>query len=1059
MKKRLLIIAILIFVVAMLLGLGACSTTKNEIEIQDSIVSRYGDGIAVLSSYAAPRTATEYKDVQRVKAKINIDTRMSGYHITGLYLPVGEPLTITVPSNIISNRYTVYINDYLSGTRLSKSISGVTTWEPGIGGVVEIYVQADETTSSVTNSSFNMEIEGGIVMPYYRLGRDSLNQIQQGNGTFAVLDCVNARFYVPTSTLYSENNTCKIDDIYNVLLWWQSAVSFINETLGIASSSRYYTSSVVFGDYQNIYYDLNQNVCITYAPSSYFEKTLFYSNLLDGEAWDLLYNICDYKTKVAGANLAGFIPQDSWVNILSAIDHVVMTNPSEDADIAGNEINWLHDSYMCLNGTFELLKHPTDELYQDYYNVMWKAFFINILHAFGLDKTIEIISEYRNETQPLEVDEFALLISSVLRSDMSMYFNMFPIMQISEETKNKMSGNQLYVPVQTKFTLGSADNTFYLGYTVAMGEKAVFDFGGNIVSLVDGWRVEKVVGKHSKLWSKDKENSDTYYYTPSQDHLIDEFDVTLTNGDHTVTLYGRINVVVTVATSKKYMNWTFTNPSTALAEAIEAYDKRSPDYVESIDFAGVTPLDEKDDGVYVLTVTNGCLRVPQGGKYRIYLRNNGRCRVEFGVPKYMFTMFDISIPFTEFTRGHSYDIDLKAGTNYYFNLYLLSTKGSCDAALGIRYIEGENLDISQDLAINAAVIDSNYLIYNGLPDDNIVKFEPPVIYPTGYGFKEAFYQPYELTVDNVESYPKAFSASREIEFAFDELSTSYYTAMERLTEFDIVLKMKGEKRMEYVQFYVNSTSAMIGANIKLTMSNNSNFSEFKEIKLKELTEDESKEGVNVDNKIREGLNTFLFDANKYKYLKITFYADEPFECSFTDLKVGQRFDSSQIVPNTSSSIAYMGGWSDIGEYVCINGSVSQSVNQNSVMSFTALARQICIYGVKDSSYGKMEVYVDGSKVATVDLYSETTMTDQLLYAIDFDLWAEHTVKVMPASDNDIINIDYISYLAVEKEEIRQYSGFIYGIIILPAVIIIALVGAGIADYREKKKRNSKKLSK
>ncbi len=155
----------------------------------------------------------------------------------------------------------------------------------------------------------------------------------------------------------------------------------------------------------------------------------------------------------------------------------------------------------------------------------------------------------------------------------------------------------------------------------------------------------------------------------------------------------------------------------------------------------------------------------------------------------------------------------------------------------------------------------------------------------------------------------------------------------------------------------------------------------------------------------------------------------------------------------------MGGWSDIGEYVCINGSVSQSVNQNSVMSFTALARQICIYGVKDSSYGKMEVYVDGSKVATVDLYSETTMTDQLLYAIDFDLWAEHTVKVMPASDNDIINIDYISYLAVEKEEIRQYSGFIYGIIILPAVLIIALVGAGIADYREKKKRNSKKLSK
>ena len=147
----------------------------------------------------------------------------------------------------------------------------------------------------------------------------------------------------------------------------------------------------------------------------------------------------------------------------------------------------------------------------------------------------------------------------------------------------------------------------------------------------------------------------------------------------------------------------------------------------------------------------------------------------------------------------------------------------------------------------------------------------------------------------------------------------------------------------------------------------------------------------------------------------------------------------------------------IGEYVCINGSVSQSVNQNSVMSFTALARQICIYGVRDSGYGKMDIYVDGSKVETVDLNSETTMTDQLLFAIDFDLWAEHTVKVMPASDEDIINIDYITYLAIEKEEIREYSGFLYAVFILPGVIIIALIGAAIADYRVKKKRNKSKF--
>ncbi len=779
---------------------------------------------------------------------------------------------------------------------------------------------------------------------------------------------------------------------------------------------------------------------VTYAPISYFSKTLFYSNLLEGEAWDLLFNICDYKTRVAGGNADGIISQESLINILCAVDHVVMTNPSGESH---NDINWLHDSYSCLMGTLEILRLPSAEIMQYHQEDLAMAFFINILHSFGLDKTIEIISEYRKETEPLDIDGYALLISSVLRADMSMYFDTFQ-MQLTQETKNKMSGNQLYVPVQTLFTVGSEANSYNLGYTVAMGERAVFDFEGNIVSVVDGWKVEKVVGKNPRLWSKDSERQGVYYYTPSQDALIDEFDVTLSNGDYTITLYGKINVIITVATYKIYEGWKFDNPSTALAEAIDSYDKRTPDYVGSIDFAGVRRRAEVDTSVYVLTLTSGCIRVPQSGKYRFYLRNNGRCRVEFGVPKYMFNMFDISIPFSEFTRGHSYDIDLDADTNYYFNLYLLSTKGGCDAALGVRYIEDESVDDDKDFGIIADIVDSDYLVYNGLSEDKVVKFEPPVIYPTGYGFKDEFYQPYVLTEDNVISYPKALNASNEIEFVFDELNSSYYTALERNSQYDFILKLDGERRMEYVQFFVRNVSSMVGARVKISVANNAEFSDARDIVLKE-------------NQITAGLNTFMFNAVKDKYIKIVFYADENFECSFTDLKMGQHFDASQIVPNTSSSIAYMGGWSDIGEYVCINGSVSQSVNQNSVMSFTALARQICIYGVRDSGYGKMDIYVDGSKVETVDLNSETTMTDQLLFAIDFDLWAEHTVKVMPASDEDIINIDYITYLAIEKEEIREYSGFLYAVFILPGVIIIALIGAAIADYRVKKKRNKSKF--
>ncbi|MDE6362525.1 MAG: hypothetical protein K2L53_06055, partial [Clostridia bacterium] len=390
MRKKSLIIAIIIVVVALLAGLGACSTLKNNIKIQDNVVSRFGDGIAVLSTNLAPRTATEYKDVQRVTAKVNVDARMSGYHITGLYLPAGETLTITVPNTVRLNYYSVFVDTYSTERRVSKYISSVTTeLTSPTGGIVEIFVPAgDEMTSESANASFNMTIEGGIVIPYYRLGRDTLGQIEQGNGAYAVLDCVNTRFYVPTSALYDEDKLCKIDDLYNVLLWWQSAVSFVNETLGIASSSRDYTASIVFGDYSAISYD--SSVRVTYAPISYFEKTLFYSNLLEGEAWDLLFNICDYKTRVAGGDVGGIISQETLINVLCAVDHVVMTNPGEESY---NGINWLHDSYSCLMGTLEILKLPSAEIIQNHQDDLAMAFFINILHSFGLDKTIEIISE------------------------------------------------------------------------------------------------------------------------------------------------------------------------------------------------------------------------------------------------------------------------------------------------------------------------------------------------------------------------------------------------------------------------------------------------------------------------------------------------------------------------------------------------------------------------------------------------------------------------------------------------------------------------------------------
>lgn len=1041
MRKTRLIIVIAIVAVIFGVCLTACTKSQNKIENQDLVVSRFGDGIEILESHVAPTTAQEYKDQRRVRAKINVDARLSGYHITGIYLPAGETLTVEVSNTIAQSGYSVLVNNFTSGIRVTRRISSVRTTirstDAPLGGIVEILV--DRTSEAV--SSFNMTIEGGIVIPYYRLGRDDVEQIESGGGHCAILDCVNTRFYVPTDILYNEDKECVIrDDIYKSLSWWQSAVSFFNNTLEIPSNSSEYTSSVVFGNFgEELKYDEDRKAVV--ADKSYFESFLKYDSLIRGEAWDLLYAISAHKVSVSenfSSSAAGTMIED----ILCSIDNVVMTHFDVATD---SDWKWLINPYTCLEHTLELLEEGRD-LYSD--RDLTRAFFINIMHSFGLDKTINIIIAYgkalSDDTANLSNDMLALNLSEELGADMSMYCEKFGL-TLSDDAKKKMAGNLAYIPVQTKFTVGSSE-AYSMGYTVPMGETATFDFANNIVTLADDeWTIVGLDGD-TRLWS---EEDGVYYYTPSTDKLTDDFYLNLRNGENNISLYGKINAKITVATYKIYEDWKFDNTSTALDEAVASYQKRTPDYVGSVDFAGVSRRTdiEPDPSVYVLTVTEGCISVPKSGKYRIYLSNHGICRVEFGVSKYMTTVFNSTIPVQEFTRYQSYDIVLEEGKIYEYKLYLLSTKGECDAKLGIRYVQDEDVNDRNDYGIQAEIIDEDYLIYKGLKTSDIVEFKTPVIYPMGYGFKDEFYQTHELKVENFISYPTAV-ATRDIEYAIDSLSTgSYYSARNRSNHFEFILDLKKSLRLEYV--LLNVRNETLGKTVQIFVSDDETFATQTQIEISARRDGELRDG---DNKLESGDNYFLFNSVTNRYVKIIISDENEFACDVNDLRIGQFFEESRIVPNTSSMLAYIGGWSNVTEYVSVNGSISESVNNNSIFSFTAKARQICLYGVKDAKYGKMEIYVDGKYYTTIDLYSEATATDQLLFAIDFDTSMEHSIKAMPASKEDVINFDYISYIPVEDEEIQSVTGVLYYALIIPGVIIIVLIGAAIADYREKRRK-------
>lgn len=1017
MTKRVFLTILTVCLLAVFVaGLTACSTLENDLRIEDNIVSRFGDGISVLNSYSAPAEAVEYVDAERVKMRVNVDARVGGYHLTGVYLPAGETLTVNVSNEISQVGYRIRINSFETGKSevIDSTQKKITS---AAGGVVELYVP----TSGTSQNSFDVIIEGGIVMPYYRMGRDTIERINVGEGKYAILDGENIRFYVPTDILFNQEGECVVDDLYNALLWWQSAVTFINKATNLVNLNSNYAIRVSVGDYGTAP-AYNVNTGAINVDRSYFDNALNFENLKAGSSWDLLYQICNRKVSISNG-FDGVFAIDMIVDILANIDYVMMTNSADN-----NGKYWLNNAYTCLERTIQLLDLPESQRDENYSIDVMRAFFINVLHSFGVDKTMEIIIEYshaskENTEGEMSIDEFALTMSNILNRDMGYYFEKFR-MELSQETINIMKGKQIYIPVQSKYAVGGCEDFYDIGYTVPMGETAEFDFGESIISFVDGWKVVKVESDSTRWTQKDG----IFYYSPSTSKLVDNFTLQLRNGEYSTTLYGRINVNICTATYKVYEGWTFSNMATALEEAIDKYSKRTPDHVGSIDVAGVYEYTEEEDDTYVLTVTEGCMSVPQSGDYTIYLKNTGLCQVSFGVQKYMFDMFTNALPVENYTDYLSYDIHLDDDKIYEFKIYMLSTKGEGSATLGIKYKDSDERPYD---------IDSKYLIYRGLERNDIVEYQPPSIYPDGYTEKDEFYQSYDISEKNFVSYPEAVVTSG-LHQAFDKLSTSYYVAYDKLNEYSFIIDLGDDKRTEYLSFIAKDS--MAGANIKIYTAHKNEQDKYVELSL-----------TDVDYVLKAEENVVEYSPSTNRYVKIVISKEEDFECAFTDFKIGQHFEKSQIVANTSSSLAYMGGWSNIFGYVSINGSVSQSVDNNSIISFTAVCRQICLYGVKDSVYGEMDVYVDGSLYTTIDLYNPTPITNTLIFAIDFDTSREHSVKIMPKGKDDKINLDYITYIPVKQENPVKNTNALYYILIIPGVIAIALIGAAIADKIKKNK--------
>ena len=204
--------------------LSACTGASLDVNYTDAVEEFYGDGMSLAHVYSAPESAAEFKSNPRVYKRIMIDNRINGSHITGLYLPKGESVTVTIPEQERTSNHSVTL--IASDGELIKEV-GLTQPSLSIsagdeGGILLFNIGARSVDTQL--KPFLVTFDGAMQSPYYRYGLDSeddLSDCASYGDIPALIDGGNIRFYIPCSSLK------QVKSLKEAISWWRSVCGYI----------------------------------------------------------------------------------------------------------------------------------------------------------------------------------------------------------------------------------------------------------------------------------------------------------------------------------------------------------------------------------------------------------------------------------------------------------------------------------------------------------------------------------------------------------------------------------------------------------------------------------------------------------------------------------------------------------------------------------------------------------------------------------------------------------------------------------------------------------------
>lgn len=131
----------------------------------------------------------------------------------------------------------------------------------------------------------------------------------------------------------------------------------------------------------------------------------------------------------------------------------------------------------------------------------------------------------------------------------------------------------------------------------------------------------------------------------------------------------------------------------------------------------------------------------------------------------------------------------------------------------------------------------------------------------------------------------------------------------------------------------------------------------------------------------------------------------------SDYAIGPTYAVSRF-GDTSKSIVYKGSWASSSSSSFWGGTARRSMTAGSTATFTFTGRSVGLVALRASNRGAATIYVNGTKVATIDLYSRTYLGRQIVWSMDWSTSARRTVTVRVAGTSGRPRVDIDGFVVV-----------------------------------------------